>query len=149
MNGAYHLPKPTKINLSKNGNMSKRYSDPVRGLTGLMGLLSNQSILKEINLDYPLKELMLKLKLQNFWPPDVKSCLMGKHRDAGKDWGKEEKGTTEDEMVGWHHWVNGHEFEKILGERKDREAWCAAVSWVAKSRTWLFVRLNWTEQQPQ
>ena len=85
MNGAYHLPKPTKINLSKNGNMSKRYSDPVRGLTGLMGLLSNQSILKEINLDYPLKELMLKLKLQNFWPPDVKSCLMGKHRDAGKD----------------------------------------------------------------
>ena len=53
MNGACHLPKPTHINLSKNGNMLKRYSDPGRGLTDLMGLISNQSILKEINPDYP------------------------------------------------------------------------------------------------
>ena len=45
------------------------------------------------------------------WPPDVKSWLIGKDPDAGKDWGQEEKGTTEDEMVGWHHWLNGHEFE--------------------------------------
>ena len=44
------------------------------------------------------------------WPPDVKSWLTGKDPDAGKDWGQEEKGTTEDEMVGWHHWLNGHEF---------------------------------------
>ena len=44
------------------------------------------------------------------WPPDVKSWLIGKDPDAGKDWGQEEKGTTEDEMVGWHHWVNGHGF---------------------------------------
>ena len=66
---------------------------------------------------------------------------MGKHCDAGKDWGQEEKGMAEDEMAGWHHWVNGHEFEKTLGEMKDRETWCAAVSWVAKSRTWLS---DWT-----
>ena len=46
-----------------------------------------------------------------FWPPDVKNRLTGKDPDAGKDWRWEEKGTTEDEMVGWHHWLNGHEFE--------------------------------------
>ena len=66
---------------------------------------SNQSILKEISPAYSLEELMLKLKL---WPPDVKSQLIGKDPDAGKDWRQEEKGTTEDEMVGWHHqwtWV--------------------------------------------
>ena len=44
------------------------------------------------------------------WPPDVKSCLIWKDLDAWKDWGQEEKGTTEDEMVGWHHRLNGHEF---------------------------------------
>ena len=46
-----------------------------------------------------------------FWPPDVKSWLIWKDPDAGKDWRKEEKGMTEDEMVGWHHQLNGHEFE--------------------------------------
>ena len=45
------------------------------------------------------------------WPPDVKNWLTGKDPDAGKDWRQEEKGITEDEMVGWHHWLNGHEFE--------------------------------------
>ena len=45
------------------------------------------------------------------WPPVVKSWLIWKDLDAGKDWAQEEKGTTEDEMVGWHHWLNGHEFE--------------------------------------
>jgi len=46
------------------------------------------------------------------WPPDSKSWLIGKDPDAGKDWGQEEKGAAEDEMVGWHHWLNGHEFEQ-------------------------------------
>ena len=50
------------------------------------------------------------------WPPDVKSQLTGKEPDAGKDWRQEEKGTTEDEMVGWHHWLHGHEFEETLGD---------------------------------
>ena len=49
------------------------------------------------------------------WPPDVKSWLIGKDSDAGKNWGQEEKGATEDEMVGWHYWLNGHEFEKTQG----------------------------------
>ena len=46
------------------------------------------------------------------WPPDVNHWLTGKDPDAGKDWGQEEKGATEDEMVGWHPWLNGHEFEQ-------------------------------------
>ena len=45
------------------------------------------------------------------WPPDAKNGLIGKDPDAGKDWGQEEKGKTEDDMAGWHHWLNGHEFE--------------------------------------
>ena len=50
-----------------------------------------------------------------FWPLDTKNWLIGKYPDAGKDWKQEEKGTTEDEMIGWHHWLNGHEFEQVLG----------------------------------
>ena len=50
-----------------------------------------------------------------FWPPDVKNWLIGQDPDAGKDWRWEEKGTTEAEMVGWHHWLRGHEFEQALG----------------------------------
>jgi len=66
-------------------------------------------ILKEINPECSLEGLMLKLKLQSLRPPDVKSWLTGKDPDAGKDW-RQEKGTPEDEMVGWDHWLNGYEF---------------------------------------
>ena len=62
----------------------------------------NQSILKEINPEYSLEGLRLKLKLI-LWPPDAKSQLIGKDPDAGKNRRQEEKGTTEDEIVGWHH----------------------------------------------
>ena len=58
---------------------------------------------------------MLKLKLYYFGHLMWKSKLIGKDRDTGKDWRQEEKGTTEDEMVGWHHWLNGHEFEEASG----------------------------------
>jgi len=67
---------------------------------------SNQSILKEISPEYSLEELMLKLVL---WPPDANSQLIEKDPGARKDSGEEEKGTTEDEMVRWHHQLNGHE----------------------------------------
>ena len=76
---------------------------------------SNQSILKEISPEYSLEEPMLKLKLQVLWPPDVKNWLLGKDSDAGKDWRQEENGMVEDEMVKWHHRLNGHEFEQALG----------------------------------
>ena len=49
------------------------------------------------------------------WPPDGKSRLIGKNSDAGKDWRQEEKGATKEKMVGWHHWLNGHDFEYIPG----------------------------------
>ena len=52
------------------------------------------------------------------WPPDTKSRLTGKDPDAGKDWGQEEKGAAEDEMVGWHHWLNGHDSEQTPGDSK-------------------------------
>ena len=68
---------------------------------------SNQSILKEISAECSFEGVMLKLNLQYFWPPDSKNRLIGKDPDAGKDRRLEEKRTTEDEMVGWHHQLNG------------------------------------------
>ena len=70
-----------------------------------------QSNLKEIGPEYSLGGLMLKLTLQYFACLIVKSRLTGKDCDAGRGWGQEKKGTTEDEMAGWHHRLNGHEFE--------------------------------------
>ena len=72
---------------------------------------STQSILKEISPGCSLEGLMLKLKLLYSWPPHVKSWLIGKDPDAGRDWGQEEKGPTENEMAGWYHRLDGHEFE--------------------------------------
>ena len=68
-----------------------------------------QSILNEINPEYALEELMLKLKLWYFGHLMWRANSLEK-TDAGKDWGQEEKWATEDEVVGWHHWLNGHEF---------------------------------------
>ena len=72
------------------------------------------------------------------WPPDVKNWLIWKDPDAGKDWRQEKKETTEDEMVGWHHRLDGHEFEEALGVGDGR----AAVHGVAKSQTRLS---DWTD----
>ena len=71
------------------------------------------------------------------WPPEVKNWLIGKDPDAGKDWRQKEKGMTEDEMIGWRHWLNGHEFEQLWEIVKDREAKCAAVHGFAKRQTGL------------
>ena len=70
---------------------------------------SNQSILKEISPGCSLEGMMLKLKLQYFGHLMRRVDSLESH-DAGRDWGQEEKGTTEDEMAGWHHQLNGHEF---------------------------------------
>ena len=66
------------------------------------------------------------------WPPDAKSQLIGKHTDAGKDWGQEEKGVTEDEMVGRHHQLNGHEFEKSLGDSEGQWSLVCCSPWGCK-----------------
>ena len=72
---------------------------------------SNQSILKEISPGCSSEGLMLEVETPVLWPPHAKSWLIGKDPDAGRDWGQKEKGTTEDEMAGWHHQLDGHEFE--------------------------------------
>ena len=69
------------------------------------------------------------------WPPHAKTWLIGKDSNAGRDWGQEEKGTTEDEMAGWHHRLDGHEFEWTLGVGDGQEAWHAALHGVTKSQT--------------
>ena len=81
------------------------------------------------------------------WPPHAKSWLIGKDPDAGRDWGQEEKGTTEDEMAGWHHLLDGHELGKLRELVIDREAWSAAIHGVVNSRTRLsdWNELNWSE----
>ena len=79
------------------------------------------------------------------WPPDVKSWLIWKDPDAGDNWGWEEKKTTEDEMVGWHHYSMDMSFSKLQELVMDRDAWHVAVHGVTKSRTWLsdWTELNW------
>ena len=76
------------------------------------------------------------------WPPHAKSWLIGKDSDARRDWGQEEKGMTEDEMAGWHHQLDGHEFEWTLGVGDGQGGLVCCDSWVAKSRTRL---RDWTE----
>ena len=73
---------------------------------------SNQSILKEISPVF-IGRTDVEAETPILWPPDAKSWLIWKDHDAGKDWRQEEKGTIEDEMVGWHHRLNGHEMSKL------------------------------------
>ena len=75
------------------------------------------------------------------WPPSSKSQLIGKELDAGKDWGQKEKGATEDEVVGWYHWLNGHEFEQAPGDSEGQGRLVCWGAWVTKSQTQLS---NWT-----
>ena len=80
------------------------------------------------------------------WPPHAKSWLIGKNSDPGRDWGQEEKGTTKDEMVGWHHWLDGHEFGWTLGV-SDETGWPGVLQFMrSQSPTWLskWTELNWT-----
>ena len=74
------------------------------------------------------------------WPPDGKDWLIWKDADAGKDWGQEERGMTEDEVIGWHHQLDGHEFEKALGVGDGQGFHGVAESW-----TWLSECINSTE----
>ena len=76
------------------------------------------------------------------WPPDTNSQLIGNNPDTGKDWRQEEKGTTEDEMVGWHHQLNGHEFGQALGVGEGQGSQACCSLWDCR------VGHNWaTEQQ--
>ena len=94
---------------------------------------SNQSILKEISPEYSLEA-----ETPILWPPAVKNWLIWKDIYAGEDWGREEKGTTEDEMVGWHHQRNGHDFEQASGVGDGQRS-------LACCSTWGFRELDTTE----
>ena len=93
---------------------------------------SNQSIPKEINPEYSLKGMMLKLRLQYFGHLKQKNRLIGKNSDAGKDWGQEEKEVTEEEVVGCHHWLSGYEFEQTKEESEGQRSLKHCSSWDLK-----------------
>ena len=78
------------------------------------------------------------------WSPDVKSWLIRQDPDAGKDWRQEEKGTIEEGMVGWHHWVNRHEFEQALGVGDGQGRLACCSPW-GRQESDMTERLNWTE----
>ena len=78
------------------------------------------------------------------WPPDVKNLLLGKDPDAGKDWRQEEKGMTDDEVVGWHHRLNGHEFEQAPGVGDEQVSLACCSPWSHKELD--TTELNWTEK---
>ena len=78
------------------------------------------------------------------WPPGVKNWFIGKDLDAGKDWRQEQKGMTEDDMVGWHHQLNGHEFEQALGVGDGQRSLACCSPWGHKELD-TNERLNWTE----
>ena len=80
------------------------------------------------------------------WPPDAKNWPMWKDPDDGKDWRQEEKGMTEDDMVGWHHWLDGHEFEQDPGVGDGQVGLACCRSWGRKEsgHDWV-TELNWTD----
>ena len=103
----------------------------------------NQSILKEISSGFH-GQTDVEADTPILWPPDVKSWLTRKDPDAGKDWGQEEKGTTEDEMAGWHHWLKGHGFGWTPGVGDGQGGLACCNSWGRKESD-TTERLNWTE----
>ena len=104
---------------------------------------SNQSILKEINPWIFVGRTDAEAEAPIFWPPDAKSWLIRKDPDAGKDWGQEEIGATEDEMVRWHHQFNGHEFAH------SRRWWRTRKAGVLQSMGLQRVGHNWVTKQQQ
>ena len=104
---------------------------------------SNESILKEINPEYSLERLMLKLKLQYFGHLMWRADSLQKYPEAGKDWGQEEKGVTEDEMVGWYHQLNGQEFEQTLGDSEGQGSLACRPQFMESQRVGHDLR-DWT-----
>ena len=104
------------------------------------GSCSDGTRYQEISPEYSLEGLMLKLKL---WPPDTKNWLIGKDSDAGKDGRQEEKGMTQDEMVRWHHRLDGHEFEQAPGVGDGQGSLASCSSWGRKEFN-TTEQLNWS-----
>ena len=108
---------------------------------------SNQSILKEISPEYSLEGPMLKLKLQYFCHLLRRTDSLKKDPDAGKDWRQEDKGTAEDEMVGWHHWLDGQEFEQTSGVGDGQVSLVCCSPW-GRKKSDITERMNWRHSDP-
>ena len=104
---------------------------PINSAQGVSSTSSPCVVCSQLNFGSPV-----------LWPPHAKSWLIGKDSDAERDWGQEEKRTTEDEMAGWHHWVDGRESEWTLGVGDGQGGLACCDSWVPKSRTRLS---DWTD----
>ena len=100
---------------------------------------------EDIPVLYPHTVRVVWAETPILWPPDVKNWLTGKDPDAGKDWRQEENGMTEDEMVGWHHRLNGHSLGKLRELVMDREAWHLQSMGLQRVRHDWVTELNWTE----
>ena len=106
---------------------------------------SNQSILKEIDQSWVfIGRTDVEAETPILLPPDAKSWLIWKDPDARKDWGQEEKGTTEDEMFGWHHWLDGRESEWTPGDGDGQGGLACCDSWGRKESD-TTKQQNWTE----
>ena len=110
---------------------------------------SNQSILKVSDQSLVfIGRTDAEAETPVLWPPDANNWLIGKDPDAGKDWRQAEKGTAEDEMVGWHHWLNGHEFEWSLGDGDGQGGLACCSPWGHRVRqdwglNWYLVKSYW------
>ena len=104
---------------------------------------SSQSVLKEISPKF-IGRTDAEAESPILWPPDAKNWLIGKDPDSGKDWRQKEKGMTEDEMVGWHHWLNWHEFESAPGAN-DRQGSVACCSPWGRKESGMTEQLNWED----
>ena len=104
---------------------------------------SNQSILKEISPEYSRTDAEAETSI--LWPPDAKNWFTGKDLDFGKDWRQEEKGMTEDEMVVWHHWLDGHGFGWTPGVGVGQGGLACCSPWGSQKVRLVWVtELNWT-----
>ena len=124
-----------QINIAGRNINNLRYADDTTQKVKSKSLLMSP--------EYSLEGTDSEAEAPILWPPDVKNWLIGKDYDAGKDW-RQEKGMTEDEMVGWHHRLNRHEFEQALGVGDGQGSLMSCNPWGHKeldTTEWL----NWTE----
>ena len=106
---------------------------------------SNQSILKEISPEHSFGRTDAEAETPKLWPPDSKNWLTGKDPDAVKGWRQEEKGTTQDEMLGWHYWLDGHEFEQALGVGDEQGSLACCSPWDCRVGHDWATEMNWTD----
>ena len=142
-NELMHSVKPDKAGL--RGNTNKRTASGKRTITKAEQMRELRKSLVTISQRAVQCSEKGISETPVLWPPHVKSWLIGKDSDAERDWGQEEKGTTEDELAGWHHWLDGCESEWTPGVGDGQEGLACCDSWGCKESD-MTERLNWTEQ---